>query len=150
MTDHKTTVPRVHICTLPISRISSSKFWVRVGNDGQEIGNNAICYKQLESVESGIAKNFTCSPPIFGNWISVNKSTNDAAASPLHFHEIRVFSGKYTLTPENCPGLSQNPIRHIIWRSYKIPCCEFGCSDYHITMKFYGCLLPKHLTNFKW
>ena len=50
-------------------------FEIRVGNDGQDIGSNAVCFKQLEPMEPGVAKNFTCSSAILGCWISVNKST---------------------------------------------------------------------------
>ena len=46
-------------------------------NYGQEIGNDVICFKQLEPVDSGVSKNFTCSPDIVGSWISVNKSIGD-------------------------------------------------------------------------
>ena len=70
-------------------------FEIRVGNDGVEIGNNAICHKQLDSVESGVTKNFTCYPSRFGRWISVNKSETSHGMYALHFHEVRVYHGKY-------------------------------------------------------
>ena len=73
-------------------------FEIRVGTDGKKIGNNVICFKQMEPMESGIAKNFTCSSPIYGSWISVNKSTDNFVLSALHFLEIRVYGGKYIST----------------------------------------------------
>ena len=69
-------------------------FEIRVGSD-EHIGNNDICYNQLEAMESGVTKNFTCRTPIFGSWISVNKSADSRNLSPLHFREICVYSGKY-------------------------------------------------------
>ena len=70
-------------------------FEIRVGNDGQDIGNNAVCFKQLEPMDPGVAKNFTCSSAILGSWISVNKSTNERETNALHFREIRVHGGEY-------------------------------------------------------
>ena len=49
-------------------------FEIRVGNDGDEIGNNGICYKQLEPMAPGITKNSYCPRWSFGSWISSNKS----------------------------------------------------------------------------
>ena len=69
-------------------------FEIRVGNDGEEIGNNAICHKQLEAMELGATKSFTCSPEKFGSWISINKSDDDPEMVFLHFQEVRVYGGK--------------------------------------------------------
>ena len=72
-------------------------FEIRVGNDGQEIGNNTICYKQLNPMEPGVTRNFTCSPKIFGSWISINKSHTVPDLAMLQLREIRVYDGKDTL-----------------------------------------------------
>ena len=65
-------------------------FEIRVGID-VEIGNNAICYKQLGAMEDGAVKNFSCYQDEFGNWISINKTEQEASLRYLHFREIRVF-----------------------------------------------------------
>ena len=88
-------------------------FEIRVGNDGDDIGNNAVCFKQLEPMEPGVAKNFTCSSGFLGSWVSVNKSSNNRETNALHFREIRVYGGKYISISCNYLGLFHNPIsRH--------------------------------------
>ena len=66
-------------------------FEIRVGIDGEELGNNSICYERLESMEAGMAEKFTCYEEIFGNWISINKTEATSRLRFLHFQEIRVF-----------------------------------------------------------
>ena len=67
-------------------------FEIRVGNDGENIGNNAVCYKQFASMGSGITKNFTCIHELFGSWISINKSSSKPRMVHLHVREVRVYS----------------------------------------------------------
>ena len=64
-------------------------FEIRVGNDGENIGNNAVCYKQFASMEAGITKNFTWIHKLFGSWISISKSTTKARMVHLHVREVR-------------------------------------------------------------
>ena len=70
-------------------------FEIRIGMDSVEIGNNAICYKQLESMEPGLVKNFSCYQRLFGDWISINKTDRDADMVYLQIREIRIFDSKY-------------------------------------------------------
>ena len=65
-------------------------FEIRVGEDGTEIGNNKICSKQIEKTSSA---NFTCSPVLLGDWVSINKSsTHSENLERLVLNEVRVFS----------------------------------------------------------
>ena len=76
--------------TIPGGRLQN--FEIRVGND-EQIGNNAICYKQLEQMASGVTKKFPCSSEILGHWVSLNK-TGSGMMGPLHIQEVRVYGGK--------------------------------------------------------
>ena len=66
-------------------------FEIRIGMDRDEIGKNAICYKQSESMEPDVVRNFTCYRELFGNWVSINKTEPEVWFRPLHFREVRVF-----------------------------------------------------------
>ena len=68
----------------------SYNFEIRVGED-EDFGNNPICFKQITQLDSR-SNNFTCSPVLFGDWISINKSSNDPADENLVLREVRVFS----------------------------------------------------------
>ena len=67
-------------------------FEIRVGIASDKIGNNAICYKQLRSMEPGVVKKFACYQKLFGNWISINKTEAEPWFRALHFREISVYS----------------------------------------------------------
>ena len=69
-------------------------FEIRVGIN-VEIGNNTICYKQLENMEAGLVKNFSCYQEEFGGWISISKTEPSAYYRNLHFREVRVFGSKF-------------------------------------------------------
>ena len=64
-----------------------------VGNDGTEIGNNPICYKQFEVMTFG-AVNFSCSQNVFGAWVSINKSSTDVFTECLVIQEVRIYGSK--------------------------------------------------------
>ena len=67
----------------------SYNFEVRVGED-EDIGNNPICFKQVPQMNT-MRNNFTCSPILFGDWVSINKSSVDPKNN-LQMREVRVFS----------------------------------------------------------
>ena len=69
-------------------------FEIRVGEDGGEIGNNKICFKQHGLLGSASA-NFTCSPVPFGDWVSINKSDTSHGDKRLILYEVQVFSEYY-------------------------------------------------------
>ena len=69
-------------------------FEVRVGQDGIDIGNNALCYKQLEPMPDGATVDFQCPRPLLGTWVSVNKTDTASYDNPLQLKEVRVFGGK--------------------------------------------------------
>ena len=69
-------------------------FEIRVGMDSDHLGNNAVCYKQIESMESGQVKKFTCNQELFGDWVSINKTETQSGWQHLHFREIDVFGSK--------------------------------------------------------
>ena len=68
-------------------------FEIRVGNDGTEIGNNPICYKQFEVMTFGVV-NFSCSQNVFGAWVSINKSPTDVFTECLVIQEVRIYGSK--------------------------------------------------------
>ena len=92
-------------------------FEIRVGHE-EQIGNNAICYNQSESVMPGVTRNFICSSAIFGSWISINKSDTDEDMVHLHIREVRVYNSKYI----TMPSLGTYLIRQChLWSSQRIP-----------------------------
>ena len=65
-------------------------FEIRVGEDGAEISNNKLCFKHIGNISSA---NFTCSPDLYGNWVSINKSsTYHGTLERMVLYELRVFS----------------------------------------------------------
>ena len=66
-------------------------FEIRVGEDGERIGHNKICAKQVELMMDDSA-NFTCSPALLGDFISINKSLTNVDDYHLALVEVRVFS----------------------------------------------------------
>ena len=65
-------------------------FEIRVGEDGVRIGNNKMCAKQVELMMDYSA-NFICSPALFGDFISINKSSTNGDDHHLGLVEVRVF-----------------------------------------------------------
>ena len=63
---------------------------IRVGEDGERVGSNKICAKHIELMKNDFA-NFTCSSAIFGDVISINKSSTNVDYH-LSLVEVRVFS----------------------------------------------------------
>ena len=68
-----------------------ANFEIRVGFDGTDLGNNAVCYKQLESMDGGAIVKFKCQNALFGSWVSVNKSTSVLGKENLQLAEVRVY-----------------------------------------------------------
>ena len=62
--------------------------------NGDAIGNNAVCYKQLAPMGSGQVKEFTCNHELLGNWVSINKTDTEMGMEHLHFREIKVFGSR--------------------------------------------------------
>ena len=71
-------------------------FEIRVGLDGIDLGNNAICHKQLESMADGATKVFKCCEGLNGTWVSVNKTATMADHVFLQLMEVRVYERKYS------------------------------------------------------
>ena len=64
-------------------------FEIRVGQS-DELGNNDICHKQSEVVDS-VETRITCSRDLYGDWVSINKTEIPPAKSYLVLEEVRVF-----------------------------------------------------------
>ena len=64
-------------------------FEVRVG-ENEELGNNDICYKQLEVVDS-FETTIKCSREVYGDWVSINKTEIPPHKAYLVLVEVRVF-----------------------------------------------------------
>ena len=62
-----------------------------MGLDGTDLGNNAVCYKQLESMAYGATVKFNCQKELYGSWVSVNKSTSVSGNENLQLVEVRVY-----------------------------------------------------------
>ena len=123
---------------------------VRVGENGEDIGNNDICARVYEGIVS-YTVNCTCSPALYGDWVSINKSSNYVNdCERLIFFEVRVFS-KYslqlhtinthhTLTATHInylvPSRSNNMIRSYIWHRNLTPKCVFVNAVYSATVWF--------------
>ena len=61
-----------NISHVDISGWRLKDFEIRVGLDDTDLGNNAICHKQLEAMLEGGTIKFKCQEPLYGSWISVN------------------------------------------------------------------------------
>ena len=68
-----------------------ANFEIRVGLDGTDLGNNAVCYKQLESMAEGATVKFQCQEELYGSWVSVNKSSSVLGHLNLQLLEVRVY-----------------------------------------------------------
>ena len=68
---------------------------IRVGLDESDIGNNAVCVLWLEEMGPMVSKRFSCIPNLYGNWISVNKTTPPVGAEILQLQEVQVFGSGY-------------------------------------------------------
>ena len=69
---------------------------IRVGEDGEKLGNNQICAKQLDLTASGAA-NITCLQPLFGDCVNISKSSipSSNGDEALILGEVRIFGGEY-------------------------------------------------------
>ena len=72
------------------------KFEIRVGVDSEDLGNNPVCHKQLSSVPVSVT--FACTVALYGNWVSVNKSSMDNT-DLLQLREVRAYGvyGEYNV-----------------------------------------------------
>ena len=76
-----------HAC---IFKAANFIFRIRVEH-GDDKGNNKLCFRQSTVMISASA-NFTCSPFLFGDWISIQKvSSNNGDDDRLWLREVRVF-----------------------------------------------------------
>ena len=91
---------------------------IRVGQDGERLGNNQICAEELDLTVSGAA-NIACLRPLFGDWISVNKSSTLHEYYHLVLAEVRVFGGKYSSAPTT-HDLSVNYLFDIIVMDFDV------------------------------
>ena len=85
-----------------ISGVRLRNFGVRVGADSEDLGNKPICYEQQSSVLDGATRNFSCAKELYGNWVSVNKSSIDET-DVLQLREVRVYGmhGEYGLRDQD-------------------------------------------------
>ena len=65
-------------------------FEIRVGEDGDDIGNNEICHKQINKVRERFTT-IICSTEIFGDWVSINKTSDVPDLEFLALYEIKVY-----------------------------------------------------------
>ena len=68
-----------------------NNFEIRVGNDGSDLGNNPICYKQWPAIPTGAMRIFQCTRPRYGVWVSVNKTNTAPDLELLSLREVRVY-----------------------------------------------------------
>ena len=96
-------------------------FEIRVGVDNEDVGKNPVCHEQQSSVPVGVTETFTCTVALYGNWVSVNKSSIDES-DLLQLKEVRVYSvnGEYK---HKCSviltinlRLMTKPLRDVAWR----------------------------------
>ena len=73
-----------------------NNFEIRVGLDGTDLGNNAICHKQLERVADGATVKFKGHEGLYGSWVSVNKTGTKRSKENLQLLEVRVYGSEYS------------------------------------------------------
>ena len=78
-----------------ISGFRMKDFEIRVGLNGTDLGNSAVCYKQLESMTEGATVKFKCREELYGSWVSVNKTTTTRDHEYLQLLEVRVYGSEY-------------------------------------------------------
>ena len=76
---------------MPISGWRLYNFEIRVGLDVTDLGNNAVCYKQLESMADGATVTFRCHEKLYGSWVCVNKTISVPDGVFLQLLEVRVY-----------------------------------------------------------
>ena len=88
---------------------------IRVGIDGEVLGNNQICFEEVDLTDIGVG-NIMCLQALFGDWISINRTIFDSALENLIFGEIRVFGSKYNWVHTHLHHhRSQRPILISVW-----------------------------------
>ena len=76
---------------MPISGWRLYNYEIRVGLDGTDLGNNAVCYKQLGSMANGATVKFKCLKELYSSWVSVNKTASVPGHEYLQLLEVRVY-----------------------------------------------------------
>ena len=71
--------------------MAHENFEIRVGLDGTDLGNNAVCYKQMESMAEGATVKYKCHEKLYGSWVSVNKTASLRIHAPLQIVEVGVY-----------------------------------------------------------
>ena len=66
-------------------------FEIRVGLHGTDLGNNAVCYKQLESMADGATVKYKCHEELYGSWVSINKTASIRDHEFLQIVEVGVY-----------------------------------------------------------
>ena len=61
-----------------------------MGADSEDLGNNPVCHERQSSVPESVTKTFACTKELYGNWVSVNKSSMDET-DLLQLREVRVY-----------------------------------------------------------
>ena len=87
---------RKNVSHVDISGWRLQDFEIRVGLDDTDLGNNEICYKQLEAMPEGGTIKFKCQELLYGSWISVNKTTIVSNHEYLQLKEVRVYESEYS------------------------------------------------------
>ena len=59
-----------------------------MGADSEDLGNNPVCHKQESSVPESATEAFACTEELYGNWVSINKSSMDET-DLLQLREVR-------------------------------------------------------------
>ena len=96
---------------------------IRVGRAGEELGKNKICAVHHDFRGSNVA-NITCLQPLFGDWISINKSSSNIDYYQLVLVEISVFDSKY----------SSEDISGIVFKAFINHMCHTCIHNIHIYM----------------
>ena len=116
---------------------------IRVGEDGEEIEKNAICADQIDLTASGAAI-ITCFQILFGDWISISKSSSNVPFDYMVLEEVRVFgsgyNGKWNRTvrlSQRCPEpIKTSPFstRHFpmhLWYTYYCTSVQISLNCVH-------------------
>ena len=61
---------------------------IRIGKDGDDLGNNKVCLEQIDFTASHVAS-VTCLQELFGDWISINRTSSNTEY--IFLCEVRIF-----------------------------------------------------------
>ena len=100
--------------TFPLSLIAYNfNLEIRVGGECEHLGNGKICFTASDGANS------TCLQAVFGDWISINKSTPDSSNNDydLILCEIHVFGSKYSNL--DTPNIGINSLKPKKWPPFR-------------------------------